>query len=69
MATLDERVTALEQSYQNLVTKDDLTKLFEGLECRLNARIDGVETRINAKMDQMKKDILEAFGRGFTSNY
>ena len=84
MTTKEERVTALEQSYKNLVTKDDLVELFNGLETRLNTKIDEVETRLNTKIDgvrtelldkmdqkmnQMKEDILEAFKRGFTSNY
>ena len=54
MATLEERVSALESTYGHLATKADLA----ALEARLEARIGSVETQVHAMEARLIKWFL-----------
>ena len=53
------------------VTLEDLGRRLTSVERNMatKADLDGLEGRLNERMDGLKKEILEALQRGFTSNY
>lgn len=55
MATTEQRVSALET---NMATKADIQTM-----------LDAMEARIDDRLTAFKQEILDAFQRGFTSNY
>ena len=46
MATLDTRVTALENKFQNLATKDDLKSTVQKVDDKIEARFQSLHTLI-----------------------
>lgn len=58
MATLEERVTRIEEVLPTLVTKDEM-----------NARFDALEAKMDARFEAQTKALLEAIERGPRTSY
>ena len=59
MATLEERVTTLEEVIPTLATKSDLSEAEKRMNSRLYTALSEMEGRLTAKIDEVLKAVKE----------